>query len=96
MPYDEKPVISPEPAHNLVMENRKKLTVSGVSEVESFNEEEVIMASSGWTLSVKGEGLHMEKLSVDSGDVIITGRIDSVEYEEAPAARTGFFKRLFS
>jgi len=81
--------------HNVVLEGRKKLSLTGVTDVESFNENEVIMAASKWTVIVRGDELHMEKLSVDSGDVIITGRIDGVEYEDGVPAEGGFFSRLF-
>lgn len=94
MAYEDKYVTAEIP-HNLVMEGRKKLSVSGVTDVESFNEQEVIMASTKWTLAVRGENLHMEKLSVDSGDVMITGRIDALEYEDGTPASEGFFARLF-
>ena len=94
MAYEEKMTMAEAP-HNIVMEARRKLSVSGVSDVESFNEEEVVMSSSKWALIVRGENLHMEKLSVDSGDVIITGRIDALEYEDGAPAGEGFFARLF-
>lgn len=94
MAYEEKRTIQDAP-HNVVMEGRRKLAVSGVNDVESFNEDEVVMASSQWALIVRGADLHMEKLSVDSGDVIITGRIDALEYEDGAPASEGFFSRLF-
>ena len=71
-------------------------TASGIGEVDSFNDSEVVMTAAGWVMSVKGAELHVEKLSVDSGDVIITGRIDAVEYEEAPPVKEGFWRRLMS
>ncbi len=83
-----------ETQHNITMEGRRRLSVSGVGDVESFNEEEVIMSGGSWTMSVRGRGMHMERLSVDSGDVIITGRIDSLSYEDEAPPREGFFKRL--
>ena len=94
MAYEERrpPVEIP---HGIVMDNRKKLSVSGVTEVESFNEQEVIMGTSQGVLTVHGENLHMEKLSVDSGDVMITGSIDSLEYEDSAPSGEGFFARLF-
>lgn len=81
--------------HNLVLEGRRKLSLTGIADVESFNEQEVVMAAGGCTVIVRGENLHMEKLSVDNGDVIITGRIDGVEYEEGAPGREGFFSRFF-
>lgn len=83
-----------EAQHNITMEGRKRICVSGVADVGSFNEEEVVMSGSSWTLYVRGEGMHMERLSVDSGDVVITGRIDSLAYEDEAPVKEGFFKRL--
>ncbi len=85
----------PEAAHSLSMEGRRRLLVSGVTDVESFNEQEVIMGTTQGTLAVHGMDLHMEKLSVDSGDVVITGQVDALEYEDTPVKGEGFFARLF-
>ncbi len=84
-----------EAAHSLSMEGRRRLLVSGVTDVESFNEQEIVMGTTQGTLIVHGEELHMEKLSVDSGDVVVTGRVDALEYEDAPVKGEGFFARLF-
>ena len=90
---DRRPVI--ETPHSLSLEDRRRLLVSGVTDVESFNEQEVIMGTSLGLRAVRGEDLHMEKLSVDSGDVVVTGNIDAMEYEESPVKNEGFFARLF-
>ena len=95
MGYDEKYANSETP-HSLVMEGRKRLSISGITDVESFNDEEIRMSSSRWVMTVGGEGLHMEKLSVDTGDVIITGRINLIEYDDGAGASVGgFFSRFF-
>ncbi len=84
-----------EAMHSLSMEGRRRLLVSGVTEVESFNEQEVLMGTTQGALAVHGQDLHMEKLSVDSGDVVVTGQIDALEYEDTPKTGEGFFARLF-
>ena len=94
MAYEEK-INYPEAPHNLALEGRKKLTLSGIRDVDSFNEEEVVMTASKWSLTVRGAELKMEKMSVDSGDVVITGRIDAVEYEDAAPVKAGFLSKLF-
>ena len=94
MAYEENVNYSEAP-HNMTLEGRKKLTLSGIRDVDSFNEEEVVMSASKWSLTVRGAELKMEKMSVDSGDVIITGRIDAVEYEDAAPVKGGFFGKLF-
>ena len=81
--------------HSLSLDGRGRLLVSGVTEVMSFNEEEVLMGTTQGALAVRGTELHMEKLSVDSGDVVVTGSIDALEYEEPEPRSEGFFARLF-
>jgi len=91
--YEEKkPAAMP---HGIVMEGRAKLSVSGVSDVGSFNEQEIVMETGEGRLTVRGDGLHMERLSVDSGDVAVTGRVDSLEYSSGAAQGDGFLARLF-
>ena len=90
---DKRPI--PEPHHSLSLDSRRRLLVSGVTDVESFNEQEVVMGTTRGTLTVRGEDLHMEKLSVDSGDVVVTGSIDAMEYLDPEPRGEGFFARLF-
>ncbi len=94
MTVDDKRTLPAAP-HSLSLEDRRRLLVSGVTDVESFNEQEVIMGTTQGTLAVRGEDLHMEKLSVDSGDVVVTGSIDALEYEDPEPRGEGFFARLF-
>ena len=94
MAYEDKRPLTEVP-HDLSLEGRRRLLVSGVTEVESFNEQEVVMGTTRGILAVHGEDLHMEKLSVDSGDVVVTGRIDVLEYEDTPVRGEGFFSRIF-
>ena len=86
-----------ETIHNLILENRKKLSVSGIEEVESFNEEEIILRTSEeGVLVIKGEDLHINKLSVDSGDVSITGEVSAMDYiDRSPKVKgPGLLSRL--
>lgn len=68
--------------HNIIVESRKKIAVSGVEDVESFNEEEIILHTGMGVLIVRGSGLHINKLSVESGETSITGDINSLDYPE--------------
>ena len=82
--------------HRLTVEGREKLTVSGVEDVERFDETCIVMATCDGTLVVTGEGLHIGKLSLDGGELHVDGRIDSIAYEETQSPKGGFFSRLFS
>lgn len=94
MPYEEK-YKTIELPHNVIMESRKKMSVSGVDDVESFDENEIIMSTSQGILIVRGKELRIEKLSLDSGDVVMEGVIDRLEYEDDVKISGGLFSRLF-
>ena len=80
--------------HELRLDNRSKLSVSGVSEVESFDETTVVLHTARGVLIIRGENLHLQTLSIDGGQVAVSGTIDSLSYEE-PQKTGGFFRRLF-
>ena len=85
----------PQSAHRLELIGRDRLTVSGVEDVERFDETGIVMSTSAGTLVVTGEDLHIGKLSLDGGELHVEGRVDSVTYEDDEAGRGGFFSRLF-
>ena len=94
MAYDSQMNLSAP--HHIVLEERGALSVSGVEEVERFDENEIVMSTSKGTLVVRGEGLHIEKLSLDGGDLKVEGSVDSLAYEDdGREAGGGFFARLF-
>ena len=94
MPYEESKT-RPEAAHHVILEEREQLAVSGVEEVESFDENTIVMYTSRGTLVVRGENLHIEKLSLDGGDLKVEGTIDSLSYEESRRDRGSLLSRLF-
>lgn len=81
--------------HRLELTGRERLTVSGVEDVERFDETGIVMSTAAGTLVVTGEDLHIDKLSLDGGELHVDGRIDSIAYEEETAGRGGFLSRLF-
>lgn len=82
-------------AHRLELDGRERLTVSGVEDVERFDETGIVMATSAGLLVVTGEDLHIGKLSLDGGELHVDGRIDSISYEDQGGGRAGWFGRLF-
>ena len=66
--------------HILTLDNRKLLTLSGVEDVSGFDEQTINVKLSDASLVVKGTGLHISKLSLESGDVVIDGLITSLQY----------------
>lgn len=91
MPYE----LTGDTAHRLQLEGREKLTVSGVEDVERFDESCIVLTTCAGTLVVSGQGLHIGKLSLDGGELHVDGRIDELAYEDAPDQRGGFLSRLF-
>ena len=80
--------------HRLVLESRSRLSITGILEVESFDPSIICLVSTRGPLTIHGQGLHLQKLAVDGGEVLVDGSVDSILYEEeAPAG--GFFARLF-
>ena len=83
-----------EAPHRLTLEGRNHLSMTGVIEVESFDDNTIGLATTRGTLVVHGSGLHLQMLSLDGGQVSVDGRVESMSYEE-PAPAGGFFARLF-
>ena len=67
---------------NIILENREKLTISGVLDVLSFDDQIVILETELGLLSIKGENIKINKLSIDTGDVIVEGDIINLGYSE--------------
>ncbi len=82
-------------AHSIHIDERARMSVTGVSDVESFNEQEVCLSTLAGLLHVDGSGLHITKLNLDEGQIIIEGQLIALEYDEAPQQRPGFFSRMF-
>ena len=81
--------------HHVMMEDRRGLTVSGVEDVERFDDTNIVLSTTQGMLVVSGEGLHIEKLSLDGGDLKVEGKIDALSYEERAERNVGgFFSRL--
>lgn len=95
MQYEEQKRTVGHETHHLILEGRESLSVSGVEDVESFDETSIVMNTSKGTLVVRGEDLHIEKLSLDGGDLKVLGQVDSLNYENDGAERGGFLSRLF-
>lgn len=80
--------------HHVVIEERKSLTVSGVEDVERFDETTIVLSTSKGAMVVSGENLHIEKLSLDGGDLKVEGRVNALLYGEERHSRGGLFARL--
>lgn len=68
--------------HKIIVNNRKACNLTGVSDVLSFDESEIILETDQGMLMMKGKELHVNRLMLDKGEVDIDGRIDSITYSE--------------
>ena len=81
--------------HTLILENRQAVTATGVSNVDSFDEDTIIAYTDLGEIVIKGKGLHISKLNLETGEMNLDGEINSVSYSENQSASTGFFSKLF-
>ncbi len=82
MIIEDKKMVTTGVIQNLILENRNKLNVSGVIDVLSFDDQVVIIDTELGLLTVKGDNLRINKLSIDTSEVIIEGEILSLLYSE--------------
>lgn len=81
--------------HLLSMSERNELGVTGVLDVDSFDDLTVVADTEQGQLTIKGRDLHIQRLCVETGDLTVTGRIESLTYIDAPTRSGGFFGKLF-
>ena len=84
--------------HKLVVNNRKTSLVTGVADVLSFDLNEILLETEQGMMMVKGSDLHVNRLSLEKGEVDLSGKIDSIAYSEIPnGGKQGekLFSRLF-
>ncbi len=80
--------------HNFSLKDRKFLSMDGVKEVISFNEEKITLETNQGNLSIKGEKLNIKKLNLDDSNMEVEGFISSLDYT-AKAGKKGLISRLF-
>ncbi|MBR3968125.1 MAG: sporulation protein YabP [Clostridia bacterium] len=80
---------------NVIIESRKKLNISGVKDVSSFDDETILLDTVFGKMTVKGEGLHIESFNTVTGDIVANGKIYAVVYMSDVKNSGGFFSRLF-
>lgn len=80
---------------NVVLEDRKKLSVTGVSDVDSFDDRAITVFTQLGELSVRGMDLHISNLNIETGELSVDGRIDALIYTQEQPKNEGFFSRVF-
>ena len=81
--------------HTVLINTRTKMTVTGVTDVKSFDESLIIGKTEEEAMSIRGENLHIDKLCLETGELEISGRIDSLAYSKAYIKNEGLWEKLF-
>ena len=81
--------------HSVILENRKSLTATGVSNVDSFDEQTVIAYTGLGQLVIRGKELHISKLNLESGELRLEGEISALAYTDSHAGKGGFLSKMF-
>ena len=84
--------------HSILMENREKVTITGVEDVDSFDEAAVLLVTELEYITLQGMDLHISKLNLEEGQLVVEGEITGEEYSDHAGGGGkggGFFKKLF-
>ena len=73
--------------HGVALDNRSHAVLTGVSDVLSFHEEEVVLDTSGGEMTITGKNLHIAKLTLEDGHLTMDGHIDAITYQEGTKRR---------
>lgn len=96
MPIEErKQVPSSKAQHNFLLENREKMSISGVIDVDIFNPDMVVVQTDMGMLTIKGVDLHINKLNLESSELCLEGEISSCTYSEKTATTGSFLGKIF-
>ncbi len=99
MTLEERKSINQTVIQNLILENREKLSISGVLDVLSFDDQVVMVETELGLLTIKGENLKINKLSIDTSEVIVEGDIACMNYSDKDLGKdksgSGFFGKIF-
>ena len=84
-------------SHALTLKNRQEGVVTGVRDVCSFNENEILLSTEAGRLSIKGEGLHVKRLNLEKGEADIEGQVASFTYlnKHTGKKEESLLKRMF-
>jgi sporulation protein YabP len=80
--------------HSIIVENRIKTIITGVKEVESFNENDIIILTHSGALRIKGKNLEIGKINVESGDLEMTGTVNSLFYSDNDRSPNNIITKL--
>lgn len=94
----EEKKVSRNRSQNIILENREKMSISGVEHVKSYTDNTIILITVQGNMTIKGEGLDIKKLNLDDGNLLIEGYITSIIYtekEDMASKGLGFLGKMF-
>lgn len=89
MPKTNAAAEAPVRPHSLTLDNRKTLSMTGVNEVISFDEKQLILSTEGGRMTIDGEGMHVTSLLLEEGRISVEGNVSAVTYSGRASARKG-------
>lgn len=95
MPIEERKQAVNKKQHNFLLENREKMSISGVLDVDIFNPDMVVVQTEMGMLTIKGVDLHINKLNLESSELCVEGEIGSCIYSEKAMSNGGFLGKIF-
>ena len=84
---------SEQKEHTIALSNRKILSLTGISDVISFDETLVTLSCSQSIISIEGEGMRVLRMDVDLGDLAIEGKINAISYIDKRTRKSGLFSK---
>ncbi|MBR3768873.1 MAG: sporulation protein YabP [Clostridia bacterium] len=81
--------------HSLILDDRKKLTLTGITDVGNFDEESMTVYTGFGEISVTGEKMQVTVLNVETGQFCAEGKIISIKYSDKTVKNPGFFSKVF-
>ncbi|MDO4573481.1 MAG: sporulation protein YabP [Clostridia bacterium] len=82
-------------AHSIHIDNRMRTSITGVMDVLSFNEQEVMLMTEAGGLNIVGSGMHLSRLNLEDGQICIEGELMALDYEAEEGERRGLFGKVF-
>ena len=83
--------------HTVTIEGRRRAVITGVEELDSFNEQQIVVFTPSGVLSLEGEDMHIDRLNLDEGQLLVTGDLYGLSYsDEMEQGGGGFLSRFWS
>lgn len=95
MTYTENHLAQRTRNHSIKIDAREKTLVTGVEDVDNFNESEINIITTAGYLTITGNDLHITRLNLDEGQLMVEGYIAGMQYSENEMKSNGFFSRIF-